>query len=118
VHRRTPDHRPRTTQAGTGQGDPITKQTNDRSADSSRYEIRLAGRLDARWAAWFDEMTLTHADDGSTVLTGPAVDQAALHGLLRKVRDLGLPLLAVTQLDPIQPHTSTSPSPQLRKEAT
>jgi hypothetical protein len=96
----------------------MTKQTNDRSADSSRYEIRLGGRLDARWADWFDEMTLTHADDGSTVLTGPAVDQAALHGALRKARDLGLPLLAVTQIDPIQPRTSNSPSRQPRKEAT
>jgi hypothetical protein len=63
-------------------------------------------------------MTLTYADDGSTVLTGPVVDQAALHGLLRKVRDLGLPLLAITQIDPIQPHTSNSPSRQPRKEAT
>jgi hypothetical protein len=77
----------------------------DRPADSSRYEIRLGSRLDDRWADWFGEMTLTHAADGSTVLTGPAVDQAALHGVLRKVRDLGLPLLAVTRIDPIQPRT-------------
>ncbi len=85
----------------------MTKQTNGRSADSSRYEIRLEGRLDARWAGFLDGVTLTHADDGSTVLTGAALDQAALHGLLRKVRDLGLPLLAVTQLGPDQPHNST-----------
>ena len=85
----------------------MTRQTNGRSADSSRYEIRLGGRLDPRWADWFDGLTLTSADDGSTVLTGAVLDQAALHGVLRKVRDLGLPLLAVTQLGPYQPHNST-----------
>ena len=71
------------------------------------YEIRLGARLEARWAAWFDGITLTAADDGSTVLTGVALDQAALHGLLRKVGDLGLPLLAVTRIDP--PNTSLPP---------
>jgi hypothetical protein len=65
-----------------------------------RYEIRLKGRLDARWAAWFDGLSLTHERDGTTVLQGPVVDQAALHGLLSKVRDLGVPLIAVRQLDP------------------
>ena len=64
-----------------------------------RYAIRIKGQLAARWAAWFDGMTLTTDDDGTTVLEGPVVDQAALHGLLHKVRDLGLPLLSVTQLD-------------------
>jgi hypothetical protein len=67
-----------------------------------RYEIRVQGHLATRWAAWFDGMTLTTEDDGTTVLEGPVVDQAALHGLLHKVRDLGLPLLSVTQLD--KPH--------------
>jgi hypothetical protein len=85
----------------------MTRQTTGRSADCSRYEIRLGGRLDPRWAAWFDGMTLIPADDGSTVLTGAVLDQAALHGVLGKVRDLGLPLLAVTQLGPDQPHNST-----------
>jgi hypothetical protein len=65
-----------------------------------RYEIRLQGRLDPRWAAWFDGMTLTTADDGTTALDGPMADQAALHGVLQKVRDLGLPLLSVTQHPP------------------
>jgi hypothetical protein len=65
-----------------------------------RYEIRLRGRLDPRWTAWFDGMTLTVVDDGTTALRGPVTDQAALHGLLQKVRDLGLPLLSVTPLDP------------------
>jgi hypothetical protein len=86
--------------------------------DSGQYEIRLKGHLDSRWADWFDGLSLTNESDGSTVLTGPVVDQAALHGLLHKVRDLGLPLLAVTQIDPIQPHTSTSSPHQPRKEAT
>jgi hypothetical protein len=65
-----------------------------------RYTIRLQGHLDPRWAAWFDGLSLVHASDGTTVLCGPVVDQAALHGLLTKVRDLGMPLIAVTQLDP------------------
>lgn len=59
------------------------------------YKIRIKGHLDKRWADWFDGMTITPADNGDTVLTGPVVDQAALHGLLRKVRDLGMPLISV-----------------------
>jgi hypothetical protein len=66
------------------------------------YEIRLKGHLDARWADQFEHMSFTHASDGTTILAGPVVDQAALYGLLRKVRDLGLPLLAVNQVDPKQ----------------
>ncbi len=62
------------------------------------YQIRIGGQLGEQWTAWFDQMTLTQADNGDTLLTGPVVDQAALHGLLRKVRDLGLPLISVTQL--------------------
>ena len=64
------------------------------------YEIRLRGRLDARWAAWFDGLTLTHESDGTTVIRGAVTDQAALHGLLKRVGDLGLPLISVTQIDP------------------
>ena len=64
------------------------------------YEIRLKGHLAARWAAWFDGMTLTREGDGTTRLHGPVIDQAALHGLLQRVRDLGLPLLAVARLEP------------------
>jgi hypothetical protein len=61
-----------------------------------RYEIRVRGHLAARWAAWFDGMTLSPQDDGTTVVRGPIADQAALHGLLRKLHDLGLPLVSVT----------------------
>jgi hypothetical protein len=64
------------------------------------YEIRLKGHLDDRWAASFVGLTLTRADNGETLLTGPVVDQAALYGLLRRVRDLGLPLLSVTRVRP------------------
>ncbi len=64
------------------------------------YEIRLKGHLDARWAVRFDGLSFTHARDGTTILTGPVVDQAALHGVLRTVRDLGLPLLSVLHIGP------------------
>jgi hypothetical protein len=63
------------------------------------YQIRLKGQLGAQWAEWFEGLTITLADSGDTLLTGPVVDQAALHGLLRKVRDLGMPLLSVNSLD-------------------
>jgi hypothetical protein len=79
-----------------------------RSDGSPRYEIRLQGRLDPRWAAWFDGLTLTTADDGTTALHGTVADQAALHGVLQKVRDLGVPLLSVTQLPRDQPGTRTT----------
>jgi hypothetical protein len=60
------------------------------------YQITVKGHLDNRWANWFEGLTITREDNGETLLTGPVVDQAALHGLLRKVRDLGMPLLSVT----------------------
>lgn len=65
-------------------------------------EIRLKGHLDARWAVWFEGLSLTHESDGTTILFGPVIDQAALHGFLRKVRDLGLPLVSVVQVDRTQ----------------
>ena len=68
--------------------------------EPGRYEIRLKGHLDNRWADQFENMSFTHASDGTTILAGPVVDQAALYGLLRQVRDLGLPLLSVVQVDP------------------
>ena len=68
--------------------------------EPEQYEICLKGHLDDKWVDWFEGLTITRADNGETVLHGPLVDQAALHGLLRKVRDLGLPLLSVMLIDP------------------
>ena len=88
----------------------MTETMRGRSSDSSRYEIRVAGRLAPRWAAWFDGMTLTTAGDGpTTLLAGPVADQAALHGVLARIRDLGLPLIAVTRLDADPPRSSSRP---------
>ncbi|MFL5805373.1 MAG: hypothetical protein ACJ8CR_26995 [Roseiflexaceae bacterium] len=70
--------------------------------EPGRYEIRLKGHLDARWANRFEGLSFTHERDGTTILAGPVVDQAALYGLLRQVRDLGLPLVSVIQVDPKQ----------------
>ena len=84
----------------------MSEKSTSRHHDAGRYEIRLRGHLDARWAAWFDGLSLTHAGDGNTIISGPVADQAALHGLLQKVRDLGLPLLSVTQVDADQPDVS------------
>jgi hypothetical protein len=72
-----------------------------------RYEIRLKGHLDTRWAAWFDGLTLTHHSDGSTIIGGPVADQAALYGLLQKTRDLGLPLISVNFVEPGHPRMPT-----------
>jgi hypothetical protein len=63
------------------------------------YEIRLKGHLAERWAVWFEGLTITLEENGETLLTGPVVDQAALHGLLKKVRDLGLPLISVISVE-------------------
>ena len=68
--------------------------------EPERYEIRIQGHLDDKWADWFEGLTITREDNGETLLTGPVVDQAALHGLLRKVRDLGMPLLSVSRVRP------------------
>ena len=69
--------------------------TSTKSYQPQLYEIRLKGHLDARWAEWFEGLTITLEENGDTLLTGPVIDQAALHGLLKKVRDLGLPLVSV-----------------------
>ena len=74
--------------------------TSMRDHDNSQlYEIRVRGHLDARWASRFEGMTIMLAEDGDTLLTGPVIDQAALHGLLKKVRDLGLSLVSVRPLE-------------------
>ena len=64
------------------------------------YKTRLKGHLGRHWTDWFDGLTITLEDNGETLLTGPVVDQAALHGLLKKVRDLGLPLVSVVCVQP------------------
>jgi hypothetical protein len=64
------------------------------------YEIRIQGVLDARWSAWFDGLRVSSDEPGQTTIAGPVGDQAALHGLLAKVRDLGLPLVSVRRIDP------------------
>lgn len=72
------------------------------------YEIRVRGVLAQRWSAWFDGLTIdTNAGDGTTAIRGPIVDQAALHGLLHKLRDVGVPLISLTEI----PNTSTSNAP-------
>jgi hypothetical protein len=74
------------------------------------YQIRLKGHLGRHWTDWFDGLTITLEDNGETLLTGPVPDQAALHGLLKKVRDLGMPLLSVVGVKPGQADASeTSP---------
>ena len=64
------------------------------------YQIRLKGYLSPQWADWFEGLTITLEEDGDTLLTGPVTDQAALHGLLKKVRDLGMPLVSVSPVEP------------------
>jgi hypothetical protein len=70
------------------------------TGNTAYYEIRVQGQLNARWADWFDGMTITLDNNGDTLLSGPVVDQAALHGLLKKVRDVGLTLLSVNSVNP------------------
>ena len=67
------------------------------------YEIRVAGHLSPQWADWFEGLTIILVEDGDTILTGPVIDQAALYGLLKKVRDLGLALVAVNAIEPEPP---------------
>jgi hypothetical protein len=71
--------------------------------EPGRYEIRLIGHLDTHWTAWFDGMAVSHQSDGTTVISGPIADQAALHGVLQRVRDLGLPLVSVIGVEGYQP---------------
>jgi hypothetical protein len=80
------------------EGGTMSAQSTGSHEEPGRYEIRLHGHLHARWAAWFDGLTLTTSGDGTTTIHGLVADQAALHGLLQKVRDAGLPLISVTRL--------------------
>ena len=98
--------------------DGITRSTSVPSdadhADIPQYEIRLQGHLAHRWTTWFDGLSLTALDDGTTVISGPVVDQAALHGLLHKLRDVGIPLMSLTTLPPNAPSASTVALPAPR----
>ena len=76
--------------------------TGDRS-DAGDYEIRLTGHLDAHWADWFDGLAVSRETDGTTVISGRIADQAALHGVIQRVRDLGLPLVSVMRVEGTQP---------------
>ena len=78
--------------------------------EAGRYEIRVQGHLAPRWAALFDGMSLTNETDGTTSIRGPVTDQAALHGLLQRLRDTGLPLISVAQLD--SSITASTPTPR------
>ena len=78
----------------------VTGASTTGHAPLPQYEIRVTGHLGSRWAAWFDGLGLTTEDDGTTVIRGGLVDQAALHGLLQKLRDIGIPLVSLTRLDP------------------
>jgi hypothetical protein len=69
------------------------------TSNNDIYEIRLKGHLNESWVDWFDGVTFTHEDDGTTTLIGNIKDQSALHGLLKRVRDLGLPLISVNQVE-------------------
>ena len=71
--------------------------------EAGRYEIRLTGHLDPHWVAWFDGLSVSREGDGTTVISGPVADQAELHGVLQRVRDLGLPLVSVMRVEPDEP---------------
>jgi hypothetical protein len=95
--------------------------TDDRTCDTTSgasaadhsgiplYEIRVKGLLGSRWTAWFDGLSITNEGDGTTVIRGPVVDQAALHGLLQKLRDIGIPLASLTELPPDAPTAPHAP---------
>ncbi len=73
---------------------------------TSVYQIRIKGHLSDQWVDWFEGLTITLEEDGDTLLTGPVVDQAALHGLLKKVRDMGLSLVSINCVEPGNPDMS------------
>lgn len=79
-----------------------THATTMASDEPAPYEIRIKGHLGDRWADWFEGLIITREGNGVTLLTGPVLDQAALHGLLKKIRDLGMPLISVNRVKPRQ----------------
>jgi hypothetical protein len=83
--------------------------STDRRHEATQYEIRLKGHLDSRWADWLGGMSLTHESDGTTVVVGLVADQAALHGLLQKLRDIGVTLISVNEAEPEPPLGHSNP---------
>jgi hypothetical protein len=79
-----------------------THASTEDQSEPGLYEIRIKGHLDGRWSDWFEGLTISLEDNGDTLLTGPVVDQAALHGLLKRVRDLGITLVSVNFVNPSQ----------------
>jgi hypothetical protein len=79
-----------------------THKSTEEQYEPGRYEIRIKGHLDDRWSDWFVGLTIMEEENEETQITGPVVDQAALHGLLKKVRDLGMPLVSVYRISPCQ----------------
>ena len=84
------------------EGMPSTSNGMPDTSQARLYQIRIKGHLGARWTEWFEGLTITQEENGDTLLTGTVIDQAALHGVLRKVRDLGLTLLSLVRVDPTQ----------------
>ena len=92
-------------------GPSVTRAQRTPDADPVlQYEIRVAGHLPSDWSAWFDDLCVTTQADGTTAIRGPVIDQAALHGLIQKLRDLGIPLLAITPI-PSDPPTELAAHP-------
>lgn len=85
-----------------------THPSKGEHVEAQLYEIRLRGHLDDRWASQFEGLTITLEEEGDTLLTGPVPDEAALHGLLKKVRDLGMPLVSVNRARPNEIHSCRS----------
>ncbi len=83
-------------------------RSDEKQNQPQHYEIRLHGQLDSHWADWFEGLTITMEEDGNTLISGPVIDQAALHGLLKRVRDLGMPLVSVCPVSSYEARSSSS----------
>jgi hypothetical protein len=91
----------------------MSNEPNPKTDQPMVYQIRIKGHLGSQWTDWFEGLTITLEDNGDTLLTGPVVDQAALHGLLKKVRDLGMPLVSVSPVEPGAAEASEVKPPSL-----